>query len=313
MKKWVRGIAALALTLALLSGCAPASDTQPIQTPVPKDIMEQNIDAMGDTVTASAIPEEELRIVSTAPSATEILFALGCGGSIVGVDAASTYPAEAANIEKVGDFNGFDVEKVVSLNPTVVFAGNTLQQDEIRSLKNAGLSVVAVEATYYEDIAASITMIGGAVGRQAQAAALNEELAAVEAAVKEKAAGFAKKPSVYYVMSLGDGGNWTSGEGSFINSVLEMAGGAPVTAGTASEWLDYPPEDLVTADPDLLIVSSWVSEDDLKAAMGYKDLTAVKQGRYCFLNADIIERPGPRISEALQAVQAGIEAFLAGE
>jgi iron complex transport system substrate-binding protein len=315
MKKWLLILLAVLLATGMF-GCAPQPDAPQAEvkvsaTPVPKDLLEEDTDAMGNK--AEAVETEELTIVSTAPSATEILFALGCGENIVGIDISSTYPPETESIEVVGDFNGFDVEKVIALEPTVVFAGNGLQHEDIARLEEAGLKVVASEATYYDDIAKSITLIGSVVGKETEAAALNEQIAAVEAAVKEKASALAQKPSVYYVMGIGEYGNWTSGEGSFINSVIEMAGGTCVTAGSKIEWLEYPVEDLVVANPDILLVSQWVAEADLVAAVGYADLTAVKEKQYYFINPDIIERPGPRIAEALQAIQGYIETFLAGE
>lgn len=312
MKKMLLILLAVLMASAMLISCAPKPDgeiTPAKATPVPKDLIEEDTDAMGKEV--EAVDTAELRIVSTAPSATEILFAMGLGDSIVGIDISSTYPPETADIEVVGDFNGFDIEKVIALEPTVVFAGNGLQHEDIANLEAAGLKVVASEATYYDDIAKSITLIGKTVGRETEAAALIDQIAQVEAAVKAKAAALTEKPSVYYVMGIGEYGNWTSGKGSFINSVIEMAGGVCVTAGTDKEWLEYPVEDLVTADPDILIVSQWVAEADLTAAVGYADLTAIKKGHYYFINPDIIERPGPRISEALQAIQANIEQFLA--
>ena len=312
MKRLFMLLITAVLLVGLLAGCTSNSTPDAQQTPVPKDIMEENVDAMGQEV-ESAVGTRELTIVSTAPSATEILFALGCGNSIVGIDISSTYPEETADIEVVGDFNGFDIEKVIALNPTVVFAGNGLQHEDIATLKEAGLNVVAVEATYYEDIAKSITMIGKVVGKDKEAAALNAQIADVEAAVKEKAATLTKKPSVYYVMGIDEYGNWTSGEGSFINSIIEMAGGVPVTAGMNPEWLDYSVEELVIKDPDILLVSSGIAETDLVSAVGYSDLTAVKQAHYYFITPDIIERPGPRITEALCQLQGNIESYLAGE
>jgi len=230
MKKLLNLLLAIVLAVALAAGCAAQSapeDTSQSAAPtaVPKDLMDENVDALGETA-APVDTSEALTIVSTAPSATEILFALGCGENIVGVDIYSTYPEETANIEKVGDFNGFDIEKVISLNPGVVFAGNGLQQEQIAQLKDAGLNVVAAEATYYEDIAASITLIGATVGKEAEAASLNEQIASVAASVQQKAAEFEQKPSVYYVMGIGDYGNWTSGEGSFINWRAAPANGS---------------------------------------------------------------------------------------
>jgi iron complex transport system substrate-binding protein len=318
MKKLCFGLLAMLMTAGLLIGCAPQNTQQEqtsapaaAATPVPKDLIEDDTDAMGQKV--APVDTAELRIISTAPSTTEILFALGLGDSIVGIDISSTYPPETANIEVVGDFNGFDIEKVIGLEPTVVFAGNGLQHEDIAKLKGAGITVVASEATYYDDIAKSITLIGSVVGREAAAAALCEQIRQVETAVKDRAATFEEKPSVYYVMGIGEYGNWTSGKGSFINSVLEMAGGVCVTADTASEWLEYPLEELVTADPDVLIVSKNIAEADLTAAVGYSGLTAVKNRHYYYINPDIIERPGPRINEALQTIQQGIEAYLAEE
>ncbi len=314
MKKLLLIVLSVMMAVAMLIGCAPkASEEAPTQVPavtaVPKDLIEEDTDAMGSEV--EAVDTAELRIISTAPSATEILFALGLGDKIVGIDVSSTYPPETANIEVVGDFNGFDVEKVISLEPTVVFAGNGLQNEDIAKLKEAGINVVASEATYYDDIANSITLIGKTVGKETEAAALIEQIAEVEAAVKEKAATLAEKPSVYYVMGIGEYGNWTSGKGSFINTMIEMAGGVCVTADTDKEWLEYPVEQLVTDDPDILIVSNWVMETDLVAAVGYADLTAVKNKHYYFINPELSERPGPRVSEALQAIQADIEQYLA--
>ena len=306
MKKVLWLMIAALLALGLLAGCGTTDNAGPSAT-------ETVSTAATEQPTSSAVesPEETtLRIVSTVPSATEILFELGAGDMIVGVDVSSTYPEETADIEKVGDYNGFDVEKIISLAPDVVFAGNTLQTDQISQLEAAGVRVVSVDPTLYEDIAPSITLIGAEVGCEEEAAALNDAITAVAEAVQTKAAEITEKPTVYYVMGVGEYGNWTSGEGSFINTVLEMCGAQCVTADSGIAWLDYPVEELVIDDPDILIVSGYITEDTLKAELGYADLTAVKEGHCLFINSDIIERPGPRITEALESIQAFILSYL---
>ena len=308
MKKVLSLMLAALLALGMLAGCAPSNNTVPSATETVSAAVSETAEP---TPSAAESPSETtLRIVSTVPSATEVLFALGVGDWVVGVDVSSTYPEETADIEKVGDYNGFDVEKIVSLAPDVVFAGNTLQTDQIAQLEAAGVNIVAVDPTMYGDIAASISLIGAEVGKVDEAAALNDGIAEAAAVVQTQAAQMADKPTVYYVMGIGDYGNWTSGEGSFINDVIEMCGGQCVTAGSDSPWIDYPMEDLVTADPDILIVSGYITEDALKAEVGYADLTAVQQGHCYFINPDIIERPGPRIGEALGTIQANILSFL---
>lgn len=313
MRKVLGILLIVVLMAGMLLGCAPQetkeadNEVNTMATPVPKDLLDEDTDALGNEV--EAVDEEqaqEMTIVSTAPSATEILFALGCGENIVGIDGSSTFPAETADIDKVGDFNGFDIEKVIALEPSVVFAGNGLQVELITALEDAGLNVVAVEATYYEDIAASITLIGKAVGKEAEAEKLNADMDAAEKIITDKTAEIEQNPSVYYVMGIGEYGNWTSGEGSFINTVIEMAGGVCTTAGSEAEWMKYPLEDLAVADPDILIVSELVTEADLLADPGYKDLTAIQNGTYYFINPDITERPGPRITLALEEIQGYI-------
>jgi len=305
MKKTLIIILILTLTLSAFTGCGSPQQKEAVA----KDVLDETTDAMGQEIKSPVKVPETLTIVSTAASITEVLFALGCGEDIIGVDLYSNYPDQALEIEKIGDFNGFDIEKVISLNPDIVFAGNGLQHEQILALTDAGLNVVSVEPTYYEDIETSITLIGKQVGKEKEAEELVQRIKATENEVLAKAKSLEENQTVYYVMGIGDYGNWTSGEGSFINSVMEMAGGICITQGSELEWIDYPVEDLISNDPDVLIVSNWVLEEDLLNDPSYKDLTAIKEGNYYYINPDIIERPGPRIGEAMKQIQE----YLLGE
>lgn len=309
MKKTILAVIAIVLSALVFAGCAAGGNGGTQQTagatPAPKDIMDKSVDALGNTVKAAG-QGAAMTIVSTAPSVTEILYAIGAGDEIKGVDVSSDYPQEVKNVEKVGDFNGLDIEKIIALDPDIVFAGNGLQHESIAKLQEAGINVVAAEPTYYEDIAASITLIGSAVGRQSEAAALNDEIASAVAAVQQKGQAISDKPTIYYVMYAGGGENWTSGKGSFINSIMTMAGGQCVTADFAPEWLNYPIENLITDDPDILIVSNSMPEADLLKETGYKDLSAIKNKKYYYIDPSLIERPGPRITQALETIQGYI-------
>ncbi len=300
MKKTLKLMFVLVLAAAFLTACAVSA---PTATPVAKDIMDENTDAMGQTVEAAPAFTDDMTIVSTAPSITEILFALGVGDQIIGVDAISNYPEAALDIEKIGDYSGFDIEKVIGFSPDIVFAGNGLQHEQILPLTDIGIRVVSVEPTYYEDIAQSILLIGEQVGKADEAQALVDEIAAQANEVTEKSVAMTAHPSVYYAMSIGDSGYWTSGQGSFINTLIEMAGGDCVTAESGMEWLEYSAEDLVASDPDVLIVSSWVPESDLLADPVMSQLSAVKNGQYLFISDDLINRPGPRIGETMLIIQ----------
>ena len=301
MKKTLWMMLGVVLVCALvLAGCTQQQDVAVIvgaDEPTEIVVDETITDLSGNEVTIAAAD----KVVSLTPSGTEILFALGCGDNIVGVDAFSDYPAEAAQKEIVGDFNGPDVEKITALEPDVIFAGTSLQQDAIDQLTELGFAVVSCEATTYDQIKDSIELIGSIMGKTEQAAALNEEIAAAEAEVQEKASEVSA--TVYYAMSWGDAGNWTSGPGSFINTMIELCGGTCVTENAEYPWVEFPLEDLTAADPDVILMDDTMgSADDLSVTTGYTELTAVQNGKVYAIEGDEFTRPGPRIAQALRTL-----------
>jgi iron complex transport system substrate-binding protein len=265
-------------------------------------------DSLGNDVTLDAAPE---RIVSLTPAGTEILFALGLGDRVVGVDVFSYYPEEAAALPQVGDYSGPATEAIVALQPDLILAGNTLQGEAISSLTELGLTVAAIEATAWEGIDDSILLIGRITGAEDAAASLVADMAAAQQTVTEAVAG--KEPvSCYYVMSYGEFGNWTAGPGSFIDDMVTLAGGRLITHDAPAAWLEYSLEQIVAADPQVLLLSSDMgTADGLDTADGYKDLAAVKDNRVVVLPSDISTRPGPRITQALELIARALhpEAF----
>lgn len=313
-KKVMTILLCVAFATMMLAGCtAPATDDAAASTDageaetVPAEAAEAAgpttvilTDMQGESV---AIDGEIGKIVSLTPAGTEIVCALGAEELLVGVDASSNYPESVQSLEIVGDFNGPDVEKIVSMEPDLVLAGNTLQQDAIDSLRGLGITVASVEATSFDQISQSILLIGQMIGRDEEAQTLNTEMTQAIVGVQESASQEGK--TVYYAMSYGDAGNWTSGPGSFINTIIALAGGIAVTDADSSlpQWLEYPVEDLAAANPDIILAdSSMGSIGELSAQAGYADLDAVKNGSVYEIDADVFTRPGPRIVEALQQV-----------
>ncbi|MBD5560535.1 MAG: ABC transporter substrate-binding protein [Clostridia bacterium] len=252
-------------------------------------------DFLGYTSTVEAAD----RIVSLMPSGTQILLALGVEEEIVGLDAYSE--PYLPGTEVVGDYMGPDVEKIVSLEPDLIVAANSIQQDAIDQLRAAGIPVLAAEPTTWEQVPEGFAMIGEAVQRTDAADELASQLQdAVEAVQKDAPA---EAVSCYYVLSYGDAGNWTSGEGSFINAMMEHAGGTPITQGTASPWLEYPMEDLTVADPDCIILGSGAGTiEDFVQTAGYRDLSAVKSGHVYEIDSDLVTIPGPELQEGLKEI-----------
>ncbi|MEG1472860.1 MAG: helical backbone metal receptor [Christensenella sp.] len=304
MKRIIALCVSVILCFAVFAGCSAAVvESSASASASVKPTAEETASAKaGKTVTDMAGAEVEIasaeKIVSLSPSGTEIVCALGAAKRLIGIDAFSNYPELTQSVEVVGDFNGPDVEKIVSLEPDVVLAGNTLQKEAIDNMKKLGITVVSVEATAFEDIAKSIELVGNIVDAQNEA---KQVIGEIDAAVTEAQKNKPKEPkSVYYAMSYGDAGNWTSGPGSFINTMIELAGGKCVTEGQAAPWIEYPMEDLMVANPNIILAdASMGSVGDISAAQGYKDIDAVKNGAVYAVNADVFTRPGPRIAEAI--------------
>ncbi len=281
------GIILLAvLLLAAGAGCAgrPASDLK---------------DMLDNPVALGKYPE---RIVSLTPSNTEIVYALGLESKLVGVDAVSDYPEAAQSVEKVGDFNGPNLEAVVALKPDLVLAGNKLQQDVIDKMKALGLTVAAVEATTYDDIFISIELVGKLTGAQDKAAQLVKDMKAKEKAVLDAVAKAGAGKRVYYAMTFGDIGNWTGGPGSFPYTLIEMCGGKNITEGMPAAWIDLDQELLVSGDPDIVLLSSDMGGDPaaFSTAAAYKNLSAVKNNKVYVITSNLCSRPGPRIVDGLR-------------
>lgn len=279
----------LALMLALTLTLCPAAsmaEAQPVEV----------IDALGRAVTVEGVPE---KIVSLSPSNTEILFALGVGDKVVGVDSYSDYPAEAAAIEnKVGDYTGPNVELIVSLEPDIIFADDTLQQDAIDQLSELGMTVVAVTGKTYADVPAAIQLVADCVG--ADAAPVLDDMEAVKAEALALAEGGESK-SVYFALSFGEYGDWTSGTGTFVDDMLNMLGATNVGAELGAGWMSISLERLLEVDPDVILVpGDQAMVDSFMQTEAYAALSAVKNGTVYAVDANMSQRPGPRIAQALR-------------
>ena len=306
MKRTFALILALALMLAL-AACTPAETTptaKPTLEPTPAPAAEPTPEATPEAAVLTdmlgrevALPAEVKTVVSLAASNTEILYAISAGEMLVGRDAYSNYPEAAADIAVVGDFNGPNIEAIVAADPDVVLASN-LQDDVLNQLTELGIAVFCTEAFDYEGIYTSIALIGDICGKTEEAAALcagmRESIGKVQAAAATEA-----QPTVYYVMSFGEYGEWSGGPGSFINAAIELAGGIPITKDMGEIWVNPSIEQIVALDPDIILLSSLYTIEDLSAANGYADMRAVKEGHVYLVNPDWVERPAPRITEAV--------------
>jgi iron complex transport system substrate-binding protein len=265
-------------------------------------------DDAGREVTLAADPE---RIVSLAPSNTEIACALDACDELVGVTDFDDYPPEVSEVEDVVIFAQVDIEKVVAAEPGLVLAaGNELTPTAvIDQLTEAGLTVLVLYPESLDEVYADIELVGQALDAQPAARELVDAMQSRVAAVEEAVAG-ADRPRTFYEVSIFEGTIYTAGEGSFIASLIETAGGDAITGDPRSTSIAI--EDLVAADPELILLGdaaydATVTPESVAARPGWSDMTAVREGRIVPMLDDVlITRPGPRIVEGLEALARAI-------
>jgi iron complex transport system substrate-binding protein len=265
-------------------------------------------DDAGREVAIAADPE---RIVSLAPSNTEIACALESCDQLVGVTDFDDYPPEVADVEKVVVFAQVDVEKVVAAEPDLVLAaGNEFTPTPvIDQLSELGVTVVVLYPESLDGVYQNVELVGEVLDQQVAASELVEDMRARVAAVEAAVAG-AEQPRIFYEVSIFEGTIYTAGEGSFIASLIETAGGDPITGDALSTAITL--EDLVAADPELILLGdaaydATITPESVSARPGWGEMTAVQEGRIQPMLEDVlVTRPGPRIVDGLEALARAI-------
>ena len=246
---------------------------------------------------AGAAEHPVRRVVSLIPSLTEDLFAVGAGDRVVGVSAYSDYPPRAKALPVVSSFAAIDAERIVALHPDVVVAIPS-QQGLARDITRAGIRLALFRDDSLDDVYANLHGIGALVGRSRQADALVARLRARTVALTRARPLRARRPAVFVV--LGTAPIFTVGRGSYIASLIELAGARNAAADVAAPYARYSAEALIARQPDALIVDPDVRFADVAATPPWSSLYAVRQHHvYVLPDAAILERPGPRYNDGL--------------
>lgn len=260
-------------------------------------------DDLGRGVVIDEVPQ---RIVCFGPSITEIVFALGLGEWVVGVDDFSDYPEEAQSLPRVGNSLSPSLESLVGLAPDLVF---TLKHAQFNSeLEAMDIKYLVLDPEDIDNILINIELVGAVTDSIDEAAALVESMEERIADVQERVAS-ADPVSVFYIVDATDPTlPWTAGPGSFIDALIGMAGGENVAGDAPYAWPQFSIEEVVRADPDVIIVQTMFGDVPtieiaaLEAHPIWGAMSAVSQGRVYIINGDLVSRSGPRIVEGLEAL-----------
>ena len=295
----LRFVGGLAAVLLLLVSCS--EDPSPTATP---DTPSAGAPAFPMTITDDdavevTIPEEPQRIVTFAPSMTEIVYALGLGDRLVGVSGPyDDYPAEAADVEEVGGAGDFgvdpNVEKVVSLEPDLflTISGGDQWKERLRDLD---VPVVTLNAEDFPDLLDDIRSVGSLTGTAEEAASLAGDMQAQADGIATTATSASCFFEVFYPPLT------TVGPNTFVYDLLERAGCEPVTGDATTNYPEWSVDDLVADRPDVYFFTpeSSTTVQAIGKRPGFAAIPAVQDGRVVLVG-DVVTRPGPRVVEGLR-------------
>lgn len=304
--KRVRRIMALSvammLALCLAVGCKASKETT-VQTSQETTINGDETvyplaftDSYGNTVTIEAEPQ---RIVSCGPAITELIYALGQEHKLIGRTDYCNYPEACLTVDSVGAIDTPNVEKIVELTPDLVITSSVFSKESYEQLTNLGIKVICFnEERDPEGVYHMITLLGQAINANKEASSAVSEMKTKISDVQSKiTAANVPAPTVYYMVSFGEYGDYTCGGDTYIHQIISLAGGKNIADGV--EGWSYSVDQLIEKNPDIIIVPGW-AYDDFISTEPYNSLSAVKNGKVYTFDTDMLDRQGVRNADAVE-------------
>ncbi len=260
-------------------------------------------DGLGREITLNGPAQ---RVVSLAPSNTEILFAIGAGSQVVGRDEFADYPEEAKSIQSVGGSMGeYSSEAIVALKPDLVLAAEINPPELVKQLEDLGLTVYYLKnPKTIEEMYDNLAIAGQLTGHDVTG--MVDSLKARVAAVDEKVKSATDKPVVFYEIDATDPTKpYTYGPGTFGDLLITRAGGENLAtaAGITDPYPQLSLEQIVAANPDVIVLgdSMWgVTPESIAIRPGWEELAAVTNKQVHPFDDNLVSRPGPRLVDGLE-------------
>ncbi|MEZ0370247.1 MAG: ABC transporter substrate-binding protein [Candidatus Sericytochromatia bacterium] len=242
-----------------------------------------------------AIPH---RILSLSPATTEMVYAVGAGKQLVGVSNDCNYPAEAAKKTKVGPFGKLQLESIVKLKPDLIVATADMGQ-ALEPLRRLAIPVIAFKTPNVAAIENNLLELGKLTGHLPTA---QKQVDGLKARLTHVQANKLKAPSVFYL--VWDQPLVTATPGSFIGNVLTLSGAKNVVAAGKAPFINYSLESLLKANPDVLILPKSVAGRLKLDKPPFSRLKASQAKHIMTIEDDLISRPGPRVIQAIEKINA---------
>jgi iron complex transport system substrate-binding protein len=271
------------------------------------EVLQNLVDDTGYKTSLTAVPN---RIASIAPSATEIVFAIGAGDKVVAVSDVCDYPynfsawVAAGNMTSIV-FSEPNVEAIVSLDVDLIIATGGVQAKAVDALRNLGQKVLVLDPVDVDGVLKDIELVGNATGKTAEAKTLVSNLANRIDTVVNKVASAASTPKVYYEVWYDP--IYTAGAKAWQNALFAKAGGVNVFADQDFDYFQTSDEAVIERNPDVIVLPKegmgtqfWGTIDDVKARPGWSSISAVQNDRFCLVDSSTIARAGPRVADIIE-------------
>jgi len=271
------------------------------------EVLHSLVDDTGYVTSLDALPT---RIASIAPSATEIVFALGLDDKVVAVSDVCDYPYDfsawvaAGNLTSIS-FSEPNVEAIVAVEADLIIATGGVQAEIVDTLRDLGQKVLVLNPSDVDGVLKDIELVGNATGKAAEAKALTADLATRIDAVVNTVASATSTPTVYYEVWYDP--LYTAGSQAWQNALFAKAGGVNVFADQDYEYFQSSDEAVIERNPDVIVLPKegmgtqfFGTVDDVKARPGWSSINAVQNDRICLVDSSTIARAGPRIAAFIE-------------
>jgi iron complex transport system substrate-binding protein len=312
-KAAIATIFVFSMFFVLTSGCGSKAALTP--TSVPSSTSIKVTDDLGKTIELKGAAQ---RIISLAPSNTEILFALGLGDKVVGVTEFCDFPPEAKLKEKIGGFSNPDMEKIIALSPDLVLAGNIHEDTVTPALERRGLKVLTIDPKTSDQVLQDILMVGEVTGAGERASRLVAEMKKriEQVIVKTESLPAGQRPRVLCLTWHNP--IYAAGSETLANELIQKAGGTNI-AQDLKRYEIISLEIVIERNPQVIIAQTGHGEakslpfEWAKTEPKLKDTDARVNSRVYQVDTDLVGRPGPRLVDALERLAELIHPKIFGE
>lgn len=252
-------------------------------------------DRLGRKLEINSVPE---KIVTLTPSVTESVYALGAGDQIVGVSSYSDYPEAAAEKPVVGNAFQLNFEQILLLEPDLIIGDAQLVQNHMAKLEELGLPVLAIDPANLQEVMEDLLLIGRAIDQEDVARQVVREMQAKIDLVTKMVKGIPEEDRPLVFVEVWDEPLMTCGPGSFMQELIELAGGENLAADAGDAWVEYSSEQVLMKDPDVILLTRPYAQE-VMARVAWQQVRAVVTDNVIEVDADPFVRTTPRLADTL--------------